>query len=163
MKEPIWLTKARSYLGEREIPGPRHNGMILRMWRLIRAPFTDDETPWCAGFVGGVLEECGIRSSRSAAARSYVKWGVKLPRAVVGAIAVLERGPGFGHVFFVTGVAKDGRLIGIGGNQRDAVTEAAFDAGRVLSLRWPDGVDLPDNKARLPLMAWGGASSSREA
>lgn len=71
MTEPVWLRIARGYLGQREIVGRKHNPLILRWWQRIRAPFTDDETPWCAGFVGGVLEEAGIKSSRSAAARSY--------------------------------------------------------------------------------------------
>jgi hypothetical protein len=54
MSEPRWLAEARRHLGVREIAGRKHNPLILRWWTLIRAPFTDDETPWCAGFVGGV-------------------------------------------------------------------------------------------------------------
>src|SRR5437868_11136252 len=99
-QDPRWLIKARSYIGLKEIKGRKHNPQILQWWTLIRAGFTDDETPWCAGFVGGVLESVGIKSSRSAAARSYLKWGVKLDEPVPGCIVVLERGAANGHVFF---------------------------------------------------------------
>ena len=69
---PVWLAQARKYLGQKEIPGPRHNAFVLRLWGLIRAAYRDDETPWCAGFVGGVLEEVGLRSTRSASSLSYL-------------------------------------------------------------------------------------------
>ena len=43
---PPWVTTARSYIGTREIPGPKTQALILKWWGLIRAPFRDDETPW---------------------------------------------------------------------------------------------------------------------
>ena len=103
MNKPYWLEVAYNYLGTKEVKGNKHNPLILRWWSLIRAPFTNDETPWCAGFVGGILEQCGLRSTRSAAARSYNKWGKQLDGPVVGAIAVLWRGSPYsasGHVAF---------------------------------------------------------------
>jgi uncharacterized protein (TIGR02594 family) len=98
----------------------------------------DDETAWCAAFLGAVLEREGIRSTRSLRARSYVDWGEALDGARLGAIAVLSRGgnPALGHVGFVVGETQD-RIVLLGGNQSDAVTVAAFDRGRLLALRWP--------------------------
>lgn len=53
MAEPKWLVEARRYIGEREIKGPKHNPKILQMWKDIkRGGIKDDETPWCAAFVG---------------------------------------------------------------------------------------------------------------
>ena len=49
-------------------------------------PMADDESPWCAAFVGAVLAECGLAGTGSLTARSYLKWGVP------GDIAVLWRG-----------------------------------------------------------------------
>lgn len=140
--DPAWLAKARSYLGQTEIKGRKHNPVILRWWVLIRAHFTDDETPYCAAFVGAVLEECGIRSSRSAAARSYLRWGVNIHGPAVGAIVVFKRGAG-GHVGFVVGRDTRGNLMVLGGNQGDKVSIAPFDVNRVLGYRWPPVLSPP--------------------
>lgn len=163
--EPVWVSVARKYLGQREIKGSPHNPIILRWWQTIRTPFTDDETPWCAGFLGGVLEECGIRSSRSAAARSYLKWGIALRGPVPGAIAVYERGPLFGHVNFVVGISSPGVIMGLGGNQNDAVTIAPFSINRVIGYRWPAGIPHPLRVGfdTLPKMASNAPLSRNEA
>lgn len=146
MYECPWLALARKYIGQKEIPGPRHNPLIVRMWERIKASFRDDETPWCSAFVGSVLELSGIQSSRSAAARSYQNWGVKIDKPIPGCIVVFWRGSpkGYsGHVGFVTGMTRNGNLVVLGGNQGDAVSEAAFTMDRVVSYRWPLGVPVP--------------------
>lgn len=143
--EPYWLVEARKYLGQHEKAGAQHNPLILRWWTLIRAPFTDDETPWCAGFVGGILESVGIKSSRSASARSYLNWGQDLKAPVVGCIVVFSRpgAPGNGHVGFVVGRDSLGNLLVLGGNQGDAVSIKAFPVERVVGYAWPFGVRVP--------------------
>lgn len=163
--EPIWLTRARSYIGQREIAGVKNNPLILHWWVLIHAAFNDDETPWCAGFVGGVLEECGIRSSRSAAARSYLKWGRELKGPAVGAIVVFERGPVNGHVGFVVGRDAAGNLLVLGGNQGDMVRISPFRVSRLLGYRWPADVMLPPVQGlkNLPLVKGAGPASENEA
>lgn len=144
-KEPTWLKVGRSYLGLKEYRGNRHNPKILEWWQLIRMPFTDDETAWCAGYVGGVLEECGIRSTRSAAAKSYhyTGWGQVLDGPCVGAVVVFWRktpnGP-YGHVGFVVGRDRFGNLMVLGGNQGDAVSIKPFNLERVKSYHYPAGV-----------------------
>lgn len=161
MTEPVWLRIARGYLGQREIASAKHNPLILRWWQRIRAPFTDDERPWCAGFVGGVLEEVGINSSRSAAARSYVNWGLGLAKPAVGCIVVLERGSGHGHMFFLAGRDPRGNLVGLGGTQGDKVSIAPFDPKRVIATVWPKAVPVPPPV--LPVLAANGALSTNEA
>jgi len=141
----IWLTKAKSYLGLSEVPGKKHNLKILEWWKAIRATFMDDETPWCAGFVGGVLEECGIKSSRSASARSYLSWGVRISDPCEGCIVVFWRGAPSGwsgHVGFVVGRDDMGNLMVLGGNQGDQVSIQGFSNMRVLDFRWPKGVPV---------------------
>jgi uncharacterized protein (TIGR02594 family) len=146
MADPRWLVAGRHDVGEREIPGRKHNPKILQWWTLIRAPFTDDETPWCSAWVGAKLEESGIKSSRSAAARSYLKWGVKIDRPVLGCIVVFERGPRNGHVGFYVGKDSRGNLRILGGNQGDAVNVKSFDPARVLGYRWPTGEPFPASR-----------------
>ena len=155
MKEPVWLAEAHRWIGQREIPGPTHNAMVLKFWGLIRAPFKDDETPWCAGFVGGVLETCGIRSTRSAAALSYLTYGQPLNAPLPGAIAVKRR-QGGGHVTFV--VASDGAagLWCLGGNQNDMVRLSLYPRTVFAAFRWPP--NTPINFTPLPVMKAKGAA-----
>lgn len=169
MTEPSWLAAARRYLGVAEIKGPHHNPKILKMLdqadgkidgRLLQG-IRDDETPWCATFVSAVLEESGIASSRSAWARSYLKWGKALKQAVPGAIIILERGPSSGHVFFAIGRDARGNIVGIGGNQGDAVTIASFAPPRVIGIRWPATVAV--RAGGLPLVSKAGKLSTNEA
>lgn len=142
IKKPSWLIHAEELLGTTEFKGVRHNPVIVKLWALIkRSGIKDDETPWCSAFVGGCLEMCGIRSSRFEGAASYLRWGFALKDPVTGCVVVIHR-PGGYHVFFAVGKTKDGKIVGIGGNQSDAVTYATFDPNRVLAYRWPYGVDM---------------------
>ena len=169
-KFPAWVRVARSYLGLQEYRGNRHNPKILEWWVKLRLPFTDDETPWCAGYVGGVLEECGIRSTRSAAARSYnwQDWGVRLNGPAVGAVVVFWRkqrkGP-YGHVGIVVGRDQFGNIMVIGGNQRNRVSIKPFASTRVLSYHYPKGHSLPARTgiATLPVVTSNGRVSQNEA
>lgn len=145
MNEPAWLTIARDLIGLREIKGAQHEPEILRLWRDAGLPFTDDETAWCAGFVGGVLKRAGIKPSGSAAARSYSRWGIDvfedraLVRIPLGSVLVFSRPPSetSGHVGFATGFTKDGRVMCLGGNQKDSVNIAPFEAERIVAARYP--------------------------
>jgi len=164
---PAWFTRAMGYLGLKEVPGKENNPVIVGWWAKIRAPFKDDETPWCAGFVGGVLEECGLPSTRSASARSYMNYGVSLQCAYVGAIVVFQRGTpasGLGHVGFVAGQDAKGNLMVLGGNQGDCVSIKPFDRTRILGYRWPKEVPLPAIADKyLPLLNSDGKLSTNEA
>lgn len=158
-----WIDTAKKYLGTSEIKGAKHNPKILQWWAAIRAPFTDDETPWCAAFVGGVLEEAGYKSTRSAAARSYQNWGKKLPIPCYGAIVVFWRGSptsATGHVGFVIGRDKAGNIMVLGGNQGDKVTIAAFPRSRVVGYRWPVESPVPSyvGTNNLPILTSNGLS-----
>ena len=161
--EPIWLRRARQEIGVREIPGPKHSARVLSYWELAKLPFRDDETPWCAGFVAAMLEDCGIVSPRSGMARSFERWGQPI-NATPGAIVVYWRGSksgGSGHVGFVVGKDSSGNIMTLGGNQGNAVTIAPFSISRVIGYRWPIGV--APSKARLPIMSSSGVVSTNEA
>ena len=161
MNEPIWVTEARKHIGTREIPGSQHHQKILQWWKSIkRGGIRDDETPWCAAYVGGCLEAVGIVSSRFESARSYLQWGKPIAPPVVGAVAVLGRAGGGGHVGFVVGQDAQGRVILLGGNQGNAVNEAAFDSSRVIGYRWPVAVPVPFYR---PLPVLSALASTSEA
>lgn len=79
MSELPWITEARKHIGQMEIKGPRHNPLIIQFWKDIkRGGIKDDETPWCAAFVGAMLERSGIKSTRFESAKSYLNWGFRL-------------------------------------------------------------------------------------
>lgn len=151
-----WVAEAQKHLGLTEIKGAKHAPEIVQMWRDIkRGGIKDDETPWCAAFVGACLERVGIQSTRFEGARSYASWGDKLDRPLPGCVVVFSRDGG-GHVGFVVGQDKAGNLLVLGGNQADQVNVKAFPRSRVTAYRWPAGEPLPHGD--LPIMA--GASLS---
>lgn len=168
-KEPSWLRLARTYLGLREYRGNRHNPKILEWWIKIGLPFRDDETPWCAGYVCGVLEEAGIRSTRSAAARSFnwAGWGQVLDGPAVGAVVSMWRGArkgSSGHVGFVVGRDRFNNLMVLGGNQANRVSIRPFKRNRVLSYHWPKDHKKPvrTGLAKLPIVESNGRLTKNE-
>ena len=166
-KSPPWMVIARSLEGTREIAGRKHNPKILAMWKRAKLPFTDDETPWCAGFVGACLEQAGFRSTRSAAARSYERWeyGTRLRKPVADCIVVFWRGKRAGwsgHVGFVDSIDQQGRLMVLGGNQGNAVNVKPFNRARLVGYFWPKGFPLPENSGLNRIVSHD-ASSTNEA
>lgn len=160
MIEQPWVSEARKLIGHTEVKGPRHSPEILQMWRDIkRGGIKDDETPWCAAFVGAMLERAGFRSSRFESAKSYLDWGQHLALPVPGCVVVFTR-QGGGHVGFAVGRDSSGNLLVLGGNQSDAVNIRAFPVSRVTGYRWPAGVPVPS--APLPVLS-AAQLSEREA
>jgi len=101
---------------------------------------TDDQTAWCAAFVGAMLARVGQNGTGKLNARSYLDWGSPVDRADAqpGDIVVLSRGKSTwqGHVGFF--VRDNGSTITIlGGNQQDAVNRRAYrvDGGQLLGIR----------------------------
>lgn len=150
-RDPDWMVEARKYIGAREIKGATDNPTVVGFWAEIGANwFNDDETPWCGGFVGAVLKRAGyptLSAAQAPRARAWLNYGHAISEPVVGAVVVFWRGSRngtSGHVGFVAGADRFGRLMVLGGNQSDAVTIAAFDRDRVLGFRWPPDTPKPD-------------------
>jgi len=142
--QPRWLREAWSLLGLRAVEGRGTDPAIRALFVDAGHPvIKDDETAWCAAFVGACLTRAGLASTGSLAARSYVGFGSALAVPRLGAIAVFPRGgdPNLGHVGFVAGETEDALMI-LGGNQGGgAVTVAAFAKKRLVALRWPEASD----------------------
>ena len=136
--KPIWLTEAEKYIGLKEIAGPKNNATVVDFWKRIHLNgISNDEVPWCAAFVGAVLENCGYNSTRSGLAKSYLNYGTKQTTPSLGSIVVFSR-TGGGHVGFVVGKDKAGNIFVLGGNQSDAVNVKKFTTQHVVGYRWPD-------------------------
>ncbi len=148
--EPVWLRVAYEELrrGVRELPGADHEPRILRYHATTTLAATEDEVFWCASFVGWCLDQAGVRGTRSARARSYLRWGVGVSAVhpPVGAIVVLKRGgPGQpgpevieapGHVGFFWCHGPPGEIVVLGGNQGNAVSLSRYSVHRLLGVRW---------------------------
>jgi uncharacterized protein (TIGR02594 family) len=143
--DPVWLARARDFVGLREIKGPQHNAEIVSWWRDSKlSGIQDDETPYCAAFVNAMLERSLITSTRKANARSYCSWGVDVNdrghgNIPLGAIVVYARppNPDHGHVGFAVGITREGHILTLGANQSDSVSIAPFKAARLIAARWP--------------------------
>lgn len=133
-----WLDIARREMHQVEVPGPKANPRIIEYHATTSLKATSDEVPWCSAFVNWVMEQAGIKGTGSAAARSWLKWGVP-SMAKVGAIAIFKRGdnPAAGHVGFVVGAHPGGYLEILGGNQSDQVKVSTFKVQNCLACRWP--------------------------
>lgn len=139
--DPAWMALARRELGVREEPGPAHNARILSFFRDAgHGEVRNDETAWCAAFVGACLERAGMRSTRSLMARSYLTWGEPIQHPRPGCIVVLKRGldPRSGHTGFYAGEDAGGIQV-LGGNQSDSVRITTYARSRLLGYRWPHG------------------------
>lgn len=136
--EPIWLQVARRELGVKETSGKGNTKRVLEYHQASSLKATMDSVPWCASFVNWCLEVSGVKSPRSAAARSFLRWGKPVSKVAPGCIAVFSRGtnPAEGHVGFVVGADVDFIHV-LSGNQSDAVCIQKYPKSRLLGLRLP--------------------------
>jgi len=131
---------AKGYTGLKEYPGAKHNPQIIKFYADSGHSWVqDDETPWCAAFVGSVLAECGVPGTNKLNARSYLTWGktVDMNSAKPGDVVVFWRGSRDswkGHVAFYSH-HDDINVYVLGGNQGNSVTVQAYARNRVLDVR----------------------------
>jgi uncharacterized protein (TIGR02594 family) len=132
------LAAAGEHLGLKEWPGSKHNPQVVKMFEDSgHAWVKDDETPWCAAFVGSVLASVGIQGTGQLNARSYLNWGEPVRDPRPGDVVIFWRGTkgGWqGHVgFFVRWHGED--IVVRGGNQGNAVSDAVYSGSRLLGFR----------------------------
>jgi len=143
MNEAIF-SAAEGYLGLKEYPGARQNETVVGFAKAVGHGWVkDDETPWCASFVGAVLAQLGLPHTGKLNARSYANWGdpvASLAEAQHGDVVVFKRppNPAHGHVGFFAGV-ENGMVMVLGGNQGNKVSIAPYPASRLLAIRRAKG------------------------
>lgn len=139
----MWHAFAEYKLGVNEVAGPKANPRIVEYHKATNLGMNpmafSDETPWCSSFVNFVMEQAGEKTTKSAMARSWLKWGQSVHPPVYGAIAVFWRGQPqgiSGHVAFYVG--EEGSNIWVlGGNQYNSVSFAKYPRMRLLGYRMP--------------------------
>lgn len=116
----------------------------------------DDETAWCAAFVGAMLKRAGLKGTGKLNARSYLEWGTPVDRkdAKPGDIVIFKRGNSSwqGHVAFF--VKDRGALIDVlGGNQSNAVNVKGYQSAALLGIRRAPKATLGKIKVPTPATA----------
>lgn len=159
-----WINIAKSYIGTKEIPGPKSNPVIIswakKLGGKVGIPYTDDDTAWCGLFMGHVFQEAGfVVPNICVRASEWAKFGSPCSVYAEGAVAVFKR-PGGGHVGIIVG-QTDKNLLILGGNQGNAVSITQIEKARCTDVRWPEAV-VPAKLKPAPL-AKAGKVSTNEA
>ena len=151
-KQLAAFEEAKTLIGLKEIPGPDDAPEIVKFFEEVgHAWVKDDETAWCASFVGAMLERAGLKGTGKLNARSYLEWeksqAILIEDALPGDIVVFWRGKrnGWqGHVgFYVSHGASTIQVLG--GNQGNQVSIQAYKRDRLLGIRRMPG-DPPSKK-----------------
>ena len=142
-----WMKLAEKQVGVNE---DDHEGIVRDYHKVGGSLNAGGKTAWCASFVGWVLEKSGIRSTRSAAANSYDKWGQKMAKTNIpfGAIIRVRFKDG-NHVAFCTSDKGGARVSTLGGNQSSKkggsrrnggeVTLSSVARSEIVSVSYPEG------------------------
>lgn len=186
LPELSWIAEARKHIGLKEVKGVKHNPTIIQWLKDLKAFWSDDETAWCGVFVAHCLQYAGMtRSNINSRSKNYIKgtptkpneypfnWygaldyikegGVKLTKPAYGCVAVKTR-KGGGHVAFVVGKTKNGKLVCLGGNQSDMVCYALYDPADFAEFRWYGKTTKPSSfRYDLPVLSGVTATKVTEA
>lgn len=144
MAEPRQIEIARSLIGTHEGDNPvilgfaRKIGELYPEMKSYAANYTSDGIAWCGVFVAYCMAMSGIRPVFGAAdidkwmwAQAWKQFGTATSAPQIGDVLVLAR-----HVTMYAGT-RDGRYIGLGGNQSDSVKESLYSADSVEAIRRP--------------------------
>jgi len=125
-----------------------HNPKVVQYFHDVgHAWVKDDETAWCAAFVGAILKRAGMPHTGKLNARSYLHWGdpISIDQAQLGDIVVFWRGTPSGwqgHVGFYED-HDDNEVMVLGGNQSDQVNVKTYPRDRLLGVQRSSGAVDP--------------------
>ena len=114
------------------------SSVVAEARRWIGTNPTDRKSLWCARFMNFVLKRVGLSGTSSDMANSFASYGQRLAGPKVGAIAVMSRGRGGGHVGVVSGFDSHGDPIVISGNHSHRVAEAVYSRSRIYAYVAPE-------------------------
>lgn len=107
------------------------SNIVAEARRYIGGNPTGRRRLWCARFMNMVLKRAGHQGTGSDMARSFAHYGRRVSGPQVGAIAVMTRRGGGGHVGVVSGVDRRGNPIVVSGNHGRRVAESVYPRSRV--------------------------------
>ncbi|MGR4927260.1 TIGR02594 family protein [Bradyrhizobium sp. CAR08] len=170
---PLWLEAGIKLIGTKEGAGAKDNANIIQWARDeggdIAKEYTHDSIPWCALFANHCLTKVGLKGTGTLWALDFAgNWSaVKVAGPAVGAFAPMLRNGG-GHIIQIVGKDQHGNLMGLGGNQSDAVNIEPFAVSRLnKGFWWPKSVATPPASqigiSHLPIVQSNGKVSINEA
>ena len=134
--------EAEKFLGLAEVMGSKHEPKILQFFAEVGHSWVkDDETAWCAAFVGAMLKRAGLPHTGKLNARSYIAWGEEVEDwndFKQGDIVIFWRNSKdsvYGHVAFFHSWDENGDFHVLGGNQGNKVSIKTYAKERFLSAR----------------------------
>jgi uncharacterized protein (TIGR02594 family) len=113
------------------------SNVVAEARRYIGGNPTGRGSLWCARFMNMVLQHSGYRGTGSDLARSFASYGQRVSGPQIGAIAVMGRRGGGGHVGVVSGIDAGGNPIVVSGNNGNRVREAPISRGRIYAYVMP--------------------------
>lgn len=130
-----WMTIAEAEIGVSESKNPKR---VIEYHQATDLKAKDTHTAWCSSFACWVLEQAGFKTTKSAWARNWLKYG-DIADTQEGCIMVFERGTagGTSHVGFYTGKQTATQYEVLGGNQGDSVCLKMYSKKDLLGCRWP--------------------------
>jgi uncharacterized protein (TIGR02594 family) len=126
---------AKTQIGIKETPGAEHTKRVIEYHATTTLKATTDEVSWCSSFVNWCVEQAGLQGTKSAAARSWLKWGTVVETPEEGDILIFKRGaPPSGHVGFYAGESESYYRV-LGGNQSDQVKISQYKKSELIGVR----------------------------
>jgi uncharacterized protein (TIGR02594 family) len=113
------------------------SNVVAEARRYIGGNPTGRGSLWCARFMNMVLQHSGYRGTGSDLAHSFASYGQRVSGPQIGAIAVMGRRGGGGHVGVVSGIDAGGNPIVVSGNNGNRVREAPISRGRIYAYVMP--------------------------
>ena len=138
-----WLTWLIRNIGQKEIPGIKHNSWIVNLFTYTTYKTNADETPWCAATINAALQINGYKGTRSAAAKSFDTYGLPC-ELKPGAIITLRHVNGGRHVTCLHHIIDKENIACIGGNQSNELKISVYNISgnkrghdELVGCRWP--------------------------
>lgn len=128
---------AKGEMGVKEISGRQNTARIVYYHSFTSLHATDDETAWCASFMNAAGANCGFKTTRSAAAKSWDTYGIEGTGAEGDIVTLRHLSNGGRHVGFLAKPYKKGDkyVYLLGGNQGNMVNITAFPGAEVVAIR----------------------------
>ena len=137
---PYQIAKDELLMDIAEFPGENHNNPRITLYHSTTVGgAAPDEVAWCSSFVNFCVERSGKQGTDSKAARSWQRWGNRVPRAdwKTGDIIVFKRENSTwkGHVGFLVDTSGSRPRV-LGGNQGNRLCiDTPYPYSAILSVR----------------------------
>lgn len=113
------------------------SSLVTEARRYLGTNPTNRKSLWCGAFMSMVLQRTGHKAGGNLAS-AYASYGRRVSGPQVGALAVMSRGKGGGHVGVVSGLTPEGNVIVVSGNHNNTVAESVYPRSRIYAYVMPD-------------------------